>query len=176
VNPARAAEGRFVLTFAALAGGMSLAYFHPWGQGSALDAAYSAYLRGYATVAGTFIGWFDPTVRVVGQEVVGRFGLRIIHDCDAMETNILYVAAIVAFSASWTQRAVGLAAGLAAISAANIVRLCALYLVGLHWPAAFDMAHREIAPLMIVTVALGAFVGWSGWTNRSAPAPGHAGA
>ncbi len=176
MTSARAAERRFVLTFLAVAGGMSLAYFYPWCPGSLVDTAYSAYLRAYAKVAGTAIGWFDPTAHVVGQEIVGRFGLRIIHDCDAMETNILYVAAVLAFSATWRQRAAGLVAGLVAIGVANVVRVCALYLVGLHWPPAFDTAHREIAPIAIVTVALSAFVGWAGWASRGTPAPGHAAA
>lgn len=174
MSSTRASERRFVLTFLAVAGGMSLAYFYPWAPEGPVEAAYTAYLRAYARTAAVAIAWFDPTVDVVGQEIIGRFGLRIIHDCDAMETNILYVASVLAFSATWRQRAAGLAAGLAAIGLANVARVCALYVVGLRWPSAFDMAHREIAPLMIVTVALGAFVGWAGWASGGAPAPGHA--
>jgi exosortase/archaeosortase family protein len=174
----RRAERRFLVVFLVVAGGLSLAYFFPWPAGGPVDVASSAYLHVYAKAAGLAISLFDPRARVFGQEIVGGFALRIVRDCDAMEANILYGAAVVAFSASWKQRGLGLGLGLLAIGVANVLRIVSLYLIGARWPSVFDTAHREIAPLAIVSVALFAFILWTSWTTggttRGAASTSHA--
>ena len=63
-----------------------------------------------------------------------------------METNLLFVSAIVALPAPWRRKFVALGAGVAILAAVNLTRICSLYYVGLYAPAAFDAIHLEVWP------------------------------
>ena len=136
---------------------------------------FAAYLHAYARLAGSVISVFDATAKVSGQNVMGRFSLHVSKDCDAMESNILMMAAVVAFPSTWKRRAVGLLASITVVTVANVVRLCSLYFVGLRWPSAFEFAHLELWPLLLIAISLGVFVAWTGWT-KSRPVVADAGA
>ena len=165
---------RFFLVFALVAGIGSLAYCFPYPLGGVVSGWLSAYLHGYARLAGAAISVFDGTAKVSGQDIVGHFSLHVSKDCDAMEANILMVAAVVAFPSTWKNRAIGLLAGMSVVTIANVVRLCSLYFVGLRWPTAFDFAHLELWPLLLIAISLGVFVAWTSWT-KSRPVAVHAG-
>lgn len=64
---------------------------------------FDGYLAGYARAAGALLSLFDPAVRVSGPEIHGRYPLVIVRDCDAMEVNILFVSAVLAFPAGWAR-------------------------------------------------------------------------
>jgi exosortase/archaeosortase family protein len=165
-------ELRFAITFAVLATALSLAYYFPYASGGAVDRAISAYLSAYASAIGAVVHLFDSTVRVSGQDVAGRFALRVSRDCDAMEATVLYACAVVAWPASLRLRVAGVAAGVLVILAANVVRLCTMYWIGVAWPSAFDFAHRELWPALLLVVVVVAFVAWVGWTgSHRAEAP-----
>lgn len=172
---ARLSQLRFFLVFALVAGIGSLAYCYPYPPGGAVSTWFSAYLHAYARMAGAVISVFDTTANVSGQNVMGRFSLHVSKDCDAMEANILTMAAVVAFPSTWKNRAVGLLASMTVVTVANVVRLCSLYFVGLRWPGAFDFAHLELWPLILIAISLGVFVTWTGWT-KSRPVVGDASA
>jgi exosortase/archaeosortase family protein len=167
---ARWAQIRFGLTFAIVGGVLSFAYYYPYRPGSAADVLLAKYLQAYAHCAGAVLARFDSSVSVTGIDVGGRFPLRITRDCDGMQINILFAAAILAFPASWRQRALGLGLGLAALLTLNVVRLCTLYFVGVFWPSGFDFAHRELWPMLFIVAAMGAFIGWAGTLKPTEPA------
>jgi exosortase/archaeosortase family protein len=156
---------RFAITFAGLATVLSLLYYFPYASGGAVDRAMSAYLSAYASAVGAVVHLFDSTVRVSGQDVIGRFGFRVARDCDAMEAMILYGCAVVAWPASLRLRIAGVAAGIATVFAVNVVRLSTMYWIGTTWPSAFDFAHRELWPALLVVVVVVAFVAWVAWTG-----------
>jgi exosortase/archaeosortase family protein len=89
-----------------------------------------------------------------------------------MQINILFGAAVLGFPSTWRRRLSGLAAGFAFLAGLNLVRLCSLYFVGVYFPDAFEFAHRELWPLLLVVAALGAFAGWAGWFRRTPAVPG----
>ena len=82
-----------------------------------------------------------------------------------METNLLFVSAIVALPAPWRRKLVALGAGVAILAAVNLTRICSLYYVGLYAPAAFDAIHLEVWPLILVALAVATFVAWARWTT-----------
>ncbi len=156
---------RFVVTFAICAGVLLTLYSFPDAEHGAREAWFARYLAAYAHLAGAFLRLFDPAVHVVGRQIVGRVSLAVAKNCDAMDVNILFVAAVVAFPARWSRRAVGMAAGTALLAVANVVRIASLYHVDLRWPARFELVHAEIWPLVMVAIALGAFLRWSRWAE-----------
>jgi exosortase/archaeosortase family protein len=167
----RAAQVRFALVFCAIAGVASFAYYFPHRAGSFADVCLTEYLRVYVRCVGAVLGRLDSTVSVSGFDVQGRFPLRIVRDCDGMQINILFAAAVIAFPSTWARRMGGLAAGIGLLATLNVVRLCSLYFVGVYWPADFDFVHREVWPIIFVVVALAVFAAWAGLLARSAPEP-----
>ena len=149
---------RFVAVFGVLAVTLLGLYYFPYPEGSAVRGWLDAYLRGYAAVSGSILRWFDPTLLVQGQSLTGRFSLRIVKTCDAMDVQILFVSAVAAWPGPWVRRLVVGALGAAVILVANIVRICSLYFVGLYLPDWFEFAHVELWPAILLVLATGMFV------------------
>lgn len=155
------ARTRFAITFAAIAGVAFLAYTFPYGQAGISEHWFSSYLALYARVAGAALALFEPGITVTGQDILGRFNLRIVKNCDAMEANILYASAVLAFPAPLRARLAGVAGGVLLLVALNVVRICSLYYVGLFAPRSFPFFHLELWPVVLVGAGAGLFLAWA---------------
>jgi exosortase/archaeosortase family protein len=171
-RPAR----RFVLMFVVIAGLLLPAYYFPYSHGSSIERVFEAYLHGYAVVAGGLLRLFDRGVFVVGQDITGAFSLRLVKTCDAMDVTLLFVSAVVAWPGDRRRRLLAALAGAVLLFFVNTLRICALYLVGLHFPSSFELVHLEIAPIVLLAVAVGAFFLFSRWMARGAAPAGGGGA
>jgi exosortase/archaeosortase family protein len=159
---------KFALTFAVVAGTLLALYSFPYAQYGLSESFFEKYLSAYARMTATFLQIGDPSVHVVGRQIVGRFSLTVVKDCDAMDVNILLAAAMMAFPSPWPLRVVGIAAGVALLLAANVARLVTLYQIGARWPRAFDVMHTEVWPLALAAFAVTVFVVWARWAARAA--------
>lgn len=157
----RRAQLRTALTFAALAAVFWTAYYFPFDKNGAVPRLYASYLEDYARLTGAVIGLFDPTARVAGNEIAGRFAMRVSHDCDATQVILLFWAAVLSYPATWKHKALGMLAGTAAIVVVNVLRLCTLYYLGEVWQSAFEYAHEELWPLLLSAFVLVAFMVWA---------------
>jgi exosortase H (IPTLxxWG-CTERM-specific) len=164
----RPREIRFLVTFAAIAGGLCLLYCSPYDDHGTIAGWFRSYLGGYARIVGAVLSLFDSAVSVSGQVISGRFGFKIARDCDAMEANIIFVAGVMAFSASWRQRTIGLLAGLAVIALLNMTRLCVMYFVGVHSTSMFEFVHEYSGPVL-VAATFTLFLGWATWAKPPGP-------
>lgn len=161
------ARVRFAVVFACVAGALLAAYSFPYAAHGVREDLFAWYLAGYAQAAGAMIRLTDPAVHVSGAEIVGRTSLTIAKNCDAMDVNMLLVAAIIAFPARWRRRLAGIAAGVAALTLVNILRIVTLYHVNLRAPTAFDFLHTEVWPFGMVVAAVAAFALWSRWARQT---------
>jgi exosortase/archaeosortase family protein len=175
---ARAASGaaaRPAVRFAAIAAACLLvAYallFFPHAPDSAITKALGSYLRLLARVVGAVLALAGEPISVDGDVVVGRFPLRIVLDCAALEAQALLVAFVMAFPAPLRARLWGVAAGVAALTLANLARIVLLYYVGVLRPQAFSLVHEEIMQIVLVLTAAGFFAGWLAWTRRRRQIP-----
>jgi exosortase/archaeosortase family protein len=177
---ARSPALRFAVTFAALAVVLFGAYAFPYKEFGVSEGWLQAYLRAYARVAGGVLHIFDPRVVVDGNVVNGRTALSIVKTCDAMEANLLFLAAVLAFPAGqggtgahrWRRKLLVALAGVIAISALNVTRICSLYVIGVHFPSAFELFHVELWPLLLIVAAAGLFAIAARYLSRtSAPEP-----
>ncbi len=134
------------------------------------DRLVVPFTAGVARVSGA-------TLDLLGQDVTmedtvirsSRFAVNIENGCNGVETMIIFLAAVLAFPASWKARAVGLALGLLAIQLVNLVRVVALFLTGVYFPDFFDSSHTVV--WQTVVILCGVFL-WIFWANRYAlPAP-----
>jgi exosortase/archaeosortase family protein len=135
------------------------AYFYPTQEGGSAANVVRSYLASYARVVGRLIAAFEPKVTVDGATIHGPlFSMMIVRTCDAMEVNMLLVAALAAFPMSMKRRLIGVPLALFILVLANTARLCVLYWLGAHAPGWFDRAHQTIAPLLMIATALLVFV------------------
>jgi exosortase/archaeosortase family protein len=134
-------------------------YCFPYGEHGLSETWFHSYLAGYARMAGGLISLIDPTAQVLGTEIHGRYAVKIVKSCDAMETNILFSAAVLAFPSTWQRRIVALLLGLALLGSINLLRIFSLYVVGLIRPGAVEVLHLDIWPMVMVAAATLAFLG-----------------
>jgi exosortase H (IPTLxxWG-CTERM-specific) len=162
----RRGQLRFALTFVVVAGVLFAAYAFPYAENGISERWFETYLRWYARLAGGVLGIFDGRVEVAGAVITGRYSLRIVKTCDAMEANLLFIAAIVAFPARWSKKLVAGAVGLVLLVAVNIVRICSLYFIGIYAAPRFELFHFEIWPLLLVAAAAAEFALLATWMQR----------
>jgi exosortase/archaeosortase family protein len=155
----------YVLRFAVFASGQLALYYFPYDARGFAAACLRGYLRAYARLAGGVLSLLDPSVHVQGADIVGRYSLTFAMNCDAMDVYILFSSALLAFPASVRARFIGLAAGLAALVALNVLRIVSLYFVGVYAPGGFDFCHMDIWPLVIVVATCAGFLLWIRWSR-----------
>lgn len=174
VRRSQAPALRFAITFALLAATLLSLYYFPYPQGSAVRAYTDAFLHGYAATAGAVLARFEPFVRVSGQDIIGRYSLRIVKTCDAMDITILLVSAMLAWPCPWARRATGTLVAILVLFVVNVARICALYYVGVHAPSSFEFMHLDLLPAFLLLVAVGVFLVFTDWANKKPRGADHA--
>jgi exosortase/archaeosortase family protein len=166
----RRARIRFAAIFAVVGGALLTLYSFPYAEHGIREDWFARYLAVYARLAGLVLRLFDARVHVVGNDIVGRTSLTVAKNCDAMDVSLLFAAAVIAFPAPWRRRALGIAAGIGALTVVNVLRIASLYFIDLRWHSAFETIHAEVWPLAIVVFAAASFLAWSRWAQGPAPA------
>ncbi len=164
-------RARFVLAFFAFAAlGLGL-YCFPYGQFGIKETFFDAFLTGYARLAGAVIAVFDPSAVATGTEIHGRYAVRIVKGCDAMEAKILFVSAVLAFPTGLWRRLLAAGAGLVALTTLNVLRIASLYYAGMAFPKLVDVLHLEVWPLALVVFAALLFLWFAALATERAEAP-----
>jgi exosortase/archaeosortase family protein len=148
----------FVTRFAVIGGLLFGAYAFPFELFGVEQRWLTWYLEAYAQLAGGVLGLFEQGVSVTGNVIDGRFPLQIVRTCDAAEVCLLFSSAVLAFPAPLKQQAAALVIGLSWLVAANLLRICTLYYVGVLRPAWFKAGHEEVWPLLLVMFAAFVFL------------------
>ena len=162
MTPQRRSSLRFVAVFCATALlGFALEVI-PW---VALELL-APLIAGEAWLAGQLIRGFGGLADVTG--VVIRhpgnlFAIQIANGCSGAEAAVLLAAGVMAFPASWAQRAIGWLSGTAAIMVLNLFRIISLYYLGQHSRPWFDWAHLYGWDVLIMLDGLVAFLLWIRW-------------
>ncbi|WP_326541233.1 exosortase H [Pseudorhodoferax sp.] len=123
------------------------------------------------------VSWIDPSVTAYGKVLMNAqsgFGVSIEPGCNGVEACIVLVAAMLAFPARWPHRLLGIAVGIAAIQAFNLVRIVSLFYLGqwnMEW---FRFAHEYLWQALIMLDALFVFMLWARRYPQRALAAAHA--
>jgi exosortase H (IPTLxxWG-CTERM-specific) len=129
-----------------------------------------------ATASTSLIRLFDAAVVVSGPTITSvrsGFGVTILAGCNGVEAMIVLVAGMLAYPAPWKHRIAGLAVGIAAIQALNLVRIASLFYLGQWNREVFEWAHLYAWPVLIMIDAL---VVWLVWLRMLPPEPREAAA
>lgn len=159
---AYAREIRFLVVFVAILGGG----FTLLSLNAVNDGVIVPFTAGVAQASGAVLQAIEPQVTMAGTVIRSpRFAVNIENGCNGVEAMIIFLAAVLAFPASWTARLAGLAIGIVAIQAVNLVRVVALFLTGVHFPDFFDSSHTVVWQTVVI---LAAVLLWIFWANRFA--------
>ena len=158
----RRPEVRFLAVFLALlAAGFALVAWNPVN-----DRVIEPFTAGIAVVSGATLDLIGQDVTMRGTVIRGpRFTVNIRNGCNGVEAMLIFLAAVLAFPAPWKARAVGLALGVVAIQAVNLVRVVALFLTGAYLPDLFDASHTVVWQSAVI---LAAVLLWILWADRLA--------
>lgn len=132
-------------------------------------AQMSAWISGaLLKVVGLLVGF---PVRINGTNLAsGGFMVDVSPACSGAVPTMIYLSAVFAYPTSLRAKLIGAGIGLAIINGANLIRVVALFLVGLFANAYFHETHVYVAQALVVGVAVAA---WLFWAGRFADAPGH---
>jgi exosortase H (IPTLxxWG-CTERM-specific) len=168
----RRREVVFLIVFLALlAGGFALLSVN-----AVNDRVVEPFTAGVARVSGAALDLIGQDVSLRGTVIENRrFAVNIRNGCNGVETMVIFVAAVLAFPASWRARLAGLVLGVAAIQAINLVRVVALFLTGVYLPRFFASSHTVVWQSVVILCGV---LLWIFWASRFAaprrPRPGPA--
>lgn len=99
----------------------------------------------------------------------GPFEVDVSPACSGAVPSMIYVSAVLAYPASARSKAIGAALGLIAINGLNLLRVVALFLIGLYAKQYFHETHVYVAQALVIAVAVAT---WLYWAGRFTHAPG----
>jgi exosortase H (IPTLxxWG-CTERM-specific) len=161
---------RFFLGFLVLQALLFGAELTPWGQ----RWFVVPWTHTLAVISAGIVKVFDPGVLADGkvlQSGSNGFAVSIEAGCNGVEATIVLVAAILAFPAPRKRKLVGLAIGIVAVQALNIIRVISLFYLGQWSFDAFDFAHQYVWQALIMLDVLIVWLLWVRTLPRAAPAP-----
>ncbi len=92
------------------------------------------------------------------------FSVEIRKGCDGLEAALLLLCATIAYPfSSLRTRLLALVSGYPLIFVLNLIRVVALFLVGLKWPGTVEFVHTYIAQFAIITATM---IFWLFWIAR----------
>jgi exosortase H (IPTLxxWG-CTERM-specific) len=153
-------EITFLLLFLVLLGGSFALISLNWVN----DHAIEPFTAGVARASGAGLNLLGQHVTLQGTIIQGpRFAVNIRNGCNGVEAMLIFLAAVLAFPATWRSRLLGLGIGIVAIQVVNLVRVIALYLTGVYFPKIFDASHTVIWQSIVILFGV---LLWIFWANR----------
>jgi exosortase H (IPTLxxWG-CTERM-specific) len=158
-------EIQFLVLFVVLLGGGFTLISVNWVN----DHAIEPFTAAIARASGAALNVLGQHVSMNGTVIRSpRFAVNIRNGCNGVEAMLIFLAAVLAFPASWKSRLAGLGLGILAIQLVNLVRVVALFLTGVYFPRIFDTSHTVIWQTIVILFGV---LLWIFWANRfAAPA------
>lgn len=149
---------KFVLSFLLSLAVLGLAYSH-------LTAKYHDNLLwlmdATATACGFVLSVFSNGAHYSGKYVsYNGFSVEIIDECTGLLEMVIYLAAVVAFSASIRKKLIGIVAGVPAIYLFNVLRIIVLLIAGSMSKRVFDFMHLYFWQATLILMIATVWVGW----------------
>lgn len=123
---------------------------------------------GIIQILGFFLGLNPHRVGTVMGS--GAFEVDVSPACSGAVPMSIYLSAVLAYPTTGRAKLIGAALGLAVIHAVNLVRVTALFFIGLYAHQYFHETHVFVAQALVICVAVAL---WLYWAARFADAPAH---
>ena len=159
---------RFVGLFALLMGVFYACAFIPAMNKKALPGLQ----RLNAAVSTAILNLFGEGAASQGTAISSsRYSINIAHGCDAVEPAALFVAAVLAFPATFRSKLPPLFAGTFLLLTINLVRIVSLFYTGIYWPTAFETMHVDVWQPAFIVLSLFLWTLWALWATKPRPQP-----
>jgi len=114
-----------------------------------------------AIILGSILSLIGMNTTVSG-DIITTCGLnlKIIDECTAVFSIIVYIAAVIAYPASIRSKAIGVVSGIPILYGLNIARLVVLALVGVNFYEMFDFVHVYLWQTTFIIFVLITFLLW----------------
>lgn len=165
VSPASKASRRFVLIFALAALAQFGLLLAPWFR-PVVDA-FSLFAVRMSSLSINLLGGHALAKGAVLMSSINGFGVEMKDGCNGVNVVILLWSAVLAFPGSARWKALGLAAGAAAIQSLNFVRFISLFYLGQYSYSWFEFAHLYLWETLIL---LDGLVFFGLWVKYASPA------
>jgi exosortase H (IPTLxxWG-CTERM-specific) len=153
-------EITFLVLFLVLLGGSFALISLNWVN----DRVIEPFTAGVARASGVGLNLLGQRVTLQGTIIQSsRFAVNIRNGCNGVEAMLIFLAAVLAFPASWRSRLAGLGIGIVAIQLVNLVRVIVLFLTGVYFPKIFDASHTVIWQSIVILFGV---LLWILWANR----------
>jgi len=137
------------------------------GAGMARLAAWMSF--GIIRVLGLFLGFTPHRTGTLGTILgAGEYEVDVSPACSGAVPTSIYLAAVLAYPASARAKTIGALMGFAAIHFVNLVRVTALFLIGMYHSSLFHETHVYVAQALVICVAVAI---WLYWASRFTDAP-----
>ncbi len=126
------------------------------------DAVVVPYTTWIARVSGRLLALFGEPITVRGCSLVSpRFSVTIYNGCNGLIATLILVSGVLAFPATWSAKALGVAGGIVAIQAINFVRIISLFYIGVFLPGYFNQAHIFIWQSIVILFGVAIWILWA---------------
>jgi exosortase H (IPTLxxWG-CTERM-specific) len=173
-NPAGPDPRRQQIVFLAVFAGLVILGFTLLSVAWVDEHVVTPFTAAVATVSGGLLDLLGQDITRQGTVLRSpEFAVNIANGCNGLETTLIFLAAVIAFPASWRARGLGLVLGLLAIQLVNLVRVAALFLTGAYFPQFFDTSHTVIWQTVVILSGVLLWLLWAATLARrpTQPAP-----
>ncbi|KAF0219903.1 MAG: hypothetical protein FD174_1627 [Geobacteraceae bacterium] len=133
------------------------------------DSFYAPLNRATASLAAWCIGLFGGHADVAGEIIsLNGFRVRIIDECTAVYSIVVFGAFVASTPASLRARLAGLSLGAALLCSANIVRIAAVTIVGAKIPWLFELFHIYLGQIVMLILVIATALIWLRWNAAAA--------
>lgn len=143
--------------------------------GPAQDTLVVPWTTALANISAVLLAPFDRHILAYGkilQSTANGFAVSIEAGCNGVEAALILIAAMLAFPAPWKHRLLGIAVGLFAVQALNIVRIISLFYLGQWNMTVFEWTHVYLWQALIMLDVLIVWLVWIRTLPEAAPS-GH---
>jgi len=119
------------------------------------------FTNSLATISAALVTPFDASVLAEGKILRFSdtgFAVAIESGCNGVEAMIVFIAAVIAYPASWRARGSALAVGFVAIQVLNLARIISLLYLGNWNLTIFSWVHLYLWPVLIMLDVLVVFL------------------
>lgn len=100
---------------------------------------------------------------VSGTMLVGEegFAVNILNGCNGVYVTGIVLSAVLAFPATWREKALGVGVGVAGVQIINLARIVTLYYIGLRHPAVFEQFHYYVWQTIVIILSMAIWIFWA---------------
>ena len=96
-----------------------------------------------------------------------RFSVSVVRGCESIYPTAMLWAALLAYSATWKSKLIGLIGGAIVLFLLNIVRILTMFYVGSYFPSLFEIVHVYAWQALFILLTLAVWLFWAAKISRT---------